>query len=86
MEVEKQAVSVAEMAAMVSLSTSRFRQLIGTAFPKPLRDEATNRPYYDQELQEVCLSVRKRNFGIDGKAILFYARAGRSSRLRHGGH
>lgn len=70
----KAAVTVAEMARMVGLSRSRFYQLIGTAFPEPERHPETGRPLYTEELQRVCLEVRKRNCGIDGKPILFYAR------------
>ena len=70
----KAAVSVAEMARMVGLSRSRFYQLMGTAFPHPVHDLASRRPAYTEELQQVCLEVRKRNCGSDGKPILFYAR------------
>jgi len=70
----KAAVSVAEMARMVGLSRARFYQLMGTTFPPPLYTEATKRPFYDEGLQSVCLDVRRRNCGIDGKPVLFYAR------------
>jgi hypothetical protein len=70
----KAAVTVAEMARMVGLSRSRFYQLIGTAFPEPERQPGTGRPVYTEQLQQVCLEVRRRNCGIDGKPILFYAR------------
>jgi hypothetical protein len=70
----KAIVSVAEMARMVGLSRSRFYQLIGSAFPQPERQPETDRPIYTEEQQEVCLEVRRRNCGIDGKPILFYAR------------
>jgi predicted DNA-binding transcriptional regulator AlpA len=70
----KAAVSVAEMARMVGLSRARFYQLIGTTFPPPLYTEATRRPFYDEELQRVCLDVRRRNCGVDGKPVLFYSR------------
>src|SRR4051794_25107506 len=70
----KVAVTVAEMARMVGLSRSRFYQLIGTAFPQPERQPGTGRPIYTEAQQEVCLEVRRRNCGIDGKPILFYAR------------
>lgn len=70
----KVVVSVAEMARMCGLSRSRFYQLIGTAFPEPQRHPETGRPIYTEELQQVCLEVRRRNCGIDGKPILFYAR------------
>ena len=68
----KAAVTVAEMARMCSLGRSRFYQLIGTAFPKPSRDDR-GRPYYTAEQQAVCLEVRRRNCGVDGRPILFYA-------------
>ena len=70
----KNAVSVAEMARMLGLSRARFYQLIGTAFPHPVYNVSTRRPFYDQEAQTLCLEVRRRNCGIDGKPILFYAR------------
>lgn len=70
----KSIVSVSEMAKLVSLSRQRFHQLRGTAFPEPDYDPETKRPYYTEEKQALCLEVRQRNFGIDGKPILFYAR------------
>ena len=70
----KTAVSVAEMSRMVGLSRARFYQLIGTAFPHPVYNVETRRPFYDEESQQLILEVRKRNCGIDGKPILFYAR------------
>ncbi len=70
----KVAVSVAEMARTVDLSRSRFYQLIGSAFPEPERQPETGRPIYTEALQQVCLEVRRRNCGIDGKPVLFYAR------------
>lgn len=70
----KAVVTVAEMARMCGLSRSRFYQLLGTAFPQPERQPETGRPIYTEEQQEVCLEVRRRNCGVDGKPILFYAR------------
>src|SRR5579872_1790989 len=78
----KAVVSVAEMARMVGLSRSRFYQLIGTAFPEPARQPETGRPIYTEEQQKVCLEVRRRNCGIDGKPILFYSRRPISIRVR----
>ena len=69
------AVTVAEMSRMVGLSRSRFYQLIGSAFPEPSRDDR-GRPYYDEEQQRTCLEVRRRNCGMDGKPVLFYAPRG----------
>ena len=70
----KQAVTVSEMARMCGLSRARFYQLIGTAFPYPLYSVSTRRPFFDEDLQRICLEVRRRNCGIDGKPILFYSR------------
>ena len=70
----KAAVTVAEMARMCSLSRARFYQLIGTAFPYPIYSVATKRPFFNEEAQKLCLEVRRRNCGVDGRPILFYAR------------
>ena len=70
----KSVVSVSEMARMVGLSRQRFHQLRGSTFPEPNYDSETGRPFYTEDKQAVCLSVRQRNCGIDGKPILFYAR------------
>jgi hypothetical protein len=74
-EETKAVVTVSEMSRMVGLSRARFYQLqkVGI-FPPPLYDVSTRRPIYDEELQKVCLSVRHRNCGVNGKPIIFYAR------------
>lgn len=69
------AVSVSDMARMVGLSRSRFHQLLQSGvFPKPAIDPESKRPFYDSEGQAVCLQVRQRNCGVNGKRVLFYAR------------
>jgi len=74
----KAAVSVTEMARMVGLSRQRFHQLVKAGvFPSPLYDEETGRPYFDAVLQQSCLEVRRRNCGVNGKPVLFYARGSR---------
>jgi hypothetical protein len=70
----KAAVTISDMARMVGLSRARFYQLIGTAFPYPLYSVSTRRPHFDENLQQVCLEVRRRNCGVDGRPVLFYAR------------
>ena len=75
----KKAVSISEMARTVGLSRSRFYQLIGSAFPHPCRDPETGRPFYDEAQQQTCVEVRRRNCGIDGRPILFYAQRSASS-------
>jgi hypothetical protein len=74
-DVTKAVVSVSEMARMVGLSRARFYQLIRAgSFPQPDREPATGRPCYFEEGQRRCLEVRRRNLGIDGRPVLFYAR------------
>ena len=60
---------------MCGLSRARFYQLQKAGiFPLPLYDVSTHRPIYDELMQKVCLEVRRRNCGANGKPILFYAR------------
>jgi hypothetical protein len=74
MSVQKEAVSVREMAEMVGLSRARFYQLLGDTFPPPIHDVATGRPFYPRELQQICLDVRFRNRGVNGQPAVFYAK------------
>lgn len=70
----KTVVSVAEMARMVGLSRARFYQLINEGvFPSPIYSVHTRRPYFPADMQQACLDVRRRNCGVNGKPILFYA-------------
>jgi len=70
----KTVVSVAEMARMVGLSRARFYQLVKEGiFPAPVYDVATRRPFFTEEMQSICMEVRKRNCGVNGKPILFYS-------------
>jgi hypothetical protein len=68
----KTVVTIVEMSRMVGLSNARFRQLIGSTFPCPLYTETTHRPYYTEDMQLICLEVRRRNLGIDGQPVFFY--------------
>ncbi len=71
----KTVVTVREMASMCGLSRARFYQLQEAGvFPMPVYDVATRRPLFTEEMQLVCLEVRRRNCGINGKPVLFYAR------------
>ena len=67
-------VSVAGMARMVGLSRQRFHQLMKEGvFPPPVYDTATRRPHYTEEMQKVCMAVKEKNVGINGRVVLFYA-------------
>ena len=69
----KAIVTVSEMARMVGLSRARFYQLQrGGVFPAPTYQ--AGRPVYTEEQQQVCLEVRRKNRGINGQPVLFYAR------------
>src|SRR5262249_44895649 len=69
----KAVVTVSEMARMVGLSRARFYQLVREGvFPEPTYDEG--RPVYTEDQQQVCLEVRRKHRGIDGRPVLFYAR------------
>lgn len=82
MSVQKQTksvVTVAEMARMCGLSRARFHQLRQAGvFPEPVYQLANRRPVYFEDQQVVCLEVRRRNCGINGQPVLFYARRGGS--------
>lgn len=71
----KTAVSVTEMATMMGLSRARLYQLIRKGkLPTPDIEEGSKRPFFNEEKQRQCLEVRRRNCGIDGKPIMFYAK------------
>jgi hypothetical protein len=71
----KAAVTVAEMARMVGMSRARFYQLVAQGvFPPPVYEVRTRRPLYTEDLQRTCLEVRRRNRGVNGRPVLFYAR------------
>jgi hypothetical protein len=71
--VNKVAISVSEMARKLSMSRARFYQLMNNGvFPKPLIEVSTSRPYFDEQLQETCLNVRRRNCGVNGRPVMFY--------------
>lgn len=70
----KTAASVTEVARMVGLSRARFYQLQRSGiFPSPVYDIATKRPFYTEEQQRTCLEVRRRNCGVNGQPLIFYA-------------
>ncbi len=74
-EPRKAAISIKEQAALVGLSRQRFMQLVKAGvFPAPLYNVTSKRPFYSEEMQAQCLEVRRRNVGINGRVVMFYAR------------
>ena len=70
----KPIVSVQELCQMLQLSRSRYYQLIDSGFlPKPLIDDRSKRPYYDQDLQQKCLEIRETGIGANGTIMLWYS-------------
>lgn len=82
----KAVATVRDVARMVGLSVPRFYKLQREGvFSPPVYDLRTRRPFYTEEQQRECLEVRRRNVGVNGRTVLFYARrvgstlAGRST-------
>ena len=74
MSINKAIVSITEISKMCNLSRARFYQLLEQGFfPKPLKDDRSNRPYYDLELQQKVLECRQSGIGSDGSFMLFYS-------------
>ena len=70
----KEAVSVAEMSRMVGLSRARFYQLIGSAFPHPVYNVATRRPFSTKRRKECALKYAAGTAGLMGSRVMFYCR------------
>ena len=74
LNITKPIVSVNEICHKISLSRSRFYQLLDSGFfPKPKYDERSNRPYFDAALQKQILESRNSGIGADGSYMLFYS-------------
>jgi len=58
----------------LGLSRSRIYQLIGTAFPQPVYLVGNRRPAFTGQQLQRMLEVRRSGIGMDGRAILFYAK------------
>lgn len=76
----KAVITVSEMARLVGLSRARFYQLVNDGvFPAPVYCLRTHRPIYVEELQKVCLDIRRRHHGLNGP-VLFYTKHSPSRR------
>ena len=74
LSINKQIVSMTEIARMLQMSRARFYQLLEQGFfPKPLYDDRSKRPYYNLELQQKCIEARQSGIGADGSFMLFYS-------------
>lgn len=69
----KQHISVSEMAECLDMSRARFYQLlVQGVFPQPLYCIFTQRPFYNQELQNQCIEIKETGIGVNGQIIMFY--------------
>ena len=69
-----QVVSVKEMAAMLQMSRSRLYQLIHKfVLLPPIYDTETRRPFYPADLIQQNINAKRKNRGVNGKPMLFYA-------------
>ncbi len=67
--------SVVSVAKQIGLSRQRFHQLVKEGvLPPPVYDIQTRKPHYTEEMLKVCLSVKEKNVGINGRVVMFYAR------------
>ncbi len=72
---KKAAYSVAETAAMCSISRARFYDHIASGvMPPPLYALRTRRPFYPADVAALCVRIRETNVGFDGQFVLFYDR------------
>ena len=74
-QVVRAAVSVSQMARMLSMSRSRFYELMTKGvFLMPIYSVATKRGFFSREMQERNLQVRVEQIGINGEFVLFQER------------
>lgn len=67
--------TVTQVARKLGLSRARFYQLLRKeVFPQPVYGRTNRQPMYTEQLQEVCLKVRKTGIGINGLFVRFYER------------
>lgn len=74
-EALKDIVSITEHCRDLGLSRSRYYQLVRLGvFLPPVYDIQTKQPCMPLEIQSKNLEARRRNCGVNGKPILFYAK------------
>ena len=73
--VPKEIVTVTEHCRDLKLSRSRYYQLVKQGvFLPPSHDPTTKKIFVPKEVQAKNLEARRRNCGVNGKPILFYAK------------
>jgi len=72
----KEVCSVSQLADKLSISRERFYQhLRAGVFPPPIYCPCMKRrPFYTQDLQQQCITIRRTGIGYNGKLVLFYGK------------
>lgn len=74
--------TMTEMAKSLNLSRTRFHALVKDGyFPQPKRADNSSRPYFDNELQDLCFEVKRTRKGVNGKVIVFQRKPGEEKSL-----
>lgn len=65
--------SISDICQMLQVCRSRYYQLTKAGLlPKPKIDTRSNRPFFDEELQQQCLEFRETGIGVNGQIMMFY--------------
>jgi len=71
----KAAATVREVCRLVQLSPARFYELQASGiFPPPVYDVRTRRPFFNEEMQRLCVEIRTTGRGFNGQSVIFYSR------------
>lgn len=65
-------VSINQMCSLMSISRSRYYQILSEGLIHPPVYSDSNRPYFTRELALMNLAVKKNNIGVNGKICIFY--------------
>ena len=65
--------SIKAICKLLKISRSQFWNLQKSGlFPECLKDKISGRHYFNEELKDICMEVRKTAIGINGAYHLFY--------------
>ena len=65
-------VSINQMCSLMSISRSRYYQILSEGLIHPPVYSDSNRPYFTRELALMNLAVKKNNIGVNKKICIFY--------------
>jgi hypothetical protein len=65
-------VSINQLCSLMSISRSRYYQILSEGLIHPPVYTDSNRPYFTRELALMNLAVKKNNIGVNGKICIFY--------------